>query len=161
MPRRERLVVESELRQRPGTEVLDHDVGLRDQALEHRAALRLLEVERHAFLVAVDAQEIRALAADETADPSARVSSPLPGCSILMTRAPMSASSIVQYGPGEHAREVEHGHAVEWRHNGQDDYRLRRQRLTQLRAGERVAFTRRRAVHCATTSTKTSVPTTS
>ena len=31
--------------------------------------------------------------------PHARVSSPLPGCSILITRAPMSASSIVQYGP--------------------------------------------------------------
>ena len=31
--------------------------------------------------------------------PHARVSSPRPGCSILMTRAPMSARSIVQYGP--------------------------------------------------------------
>src|SRR5687768_11413281 len=31
--------------------------------------------------------------------PQARVSSPLPGCSTLMTRAPMSPSSIVQYGP--------------------------------------------------------------
>src|SRR5262245_51429986 len=31
--------------------------------------------------------------------PHPRVSSPFPGCSILTTRAPISASNIVQYGP--------------------------------------------------------------
>ena len=63
-----------------------------------RAPSGVLEVERDAFLVAVDAEEVRALALEKRR-PQARVSSPLPGCSILMTRAPMSASSIVQYGP--------------------------------------------------------------
>jgi hypothetical protein len=37
-----------------------------------------------------------ALSPSRNGGPHARVSSPLPGCSILMTRAPMSASSIVQ-----------------------------------------------------------------
>ena len=68
----------------------------RSRTRGRRACLR---VERQAFLVAVDAQEVRALARRRTADPRRRVSSPRPGCSILITRAPMSASSIVQYGP--------------------------------------------------------------
>src|SRR5262249_48394344 len=40
-----------------------------------------------------------ALSPSRNGGPQARVSSPLPGCSTLITRAPMSASSIVQYGP--------------------------------------------------------------
>src|SRR5688572_8279400 len=40
-----------------------------------------------------------ALSAPTKGGPHARVSSPRPGCSTLMTRAPMSPSSIVQYGP--------------------------------------------------------------
>src|SRR4029077_3306400 len=40
-----------------------------------------------------------ALSPSRNGGPQPRVSSPLPGCSTLMTRAPMSASSIVQYGP--------------------------------------------------------------
>src|SRR5437868_2738758 len=90
-----------------------------------------------------------ALSPSTNGGPHARVSSPLPGCSILMTRAPMSARSIVQYGP-ERTR-VRSRTVTPWRGAivGDADvyYRLRGKRLTQLRAGERVAFARRRRVY--------------
>src|SRR3954467_2910733 len=80
--------------------------------------------------------------------PHARVSSPLPGCSILITRAPMSARSIVQYGPDR--TRVRSRTVIPWRGPIEDAdayYRLRRKQLTHLRAGERVAFTSGRGVY--------------
>ena len=147
MPRAQRRVIEAELRQRSRTEVLDDHVALRDQPLEQARALRVLEVERDAFLVAVDAQEIARSRPRGTAGPhAARVVALARLLDLDHARAHVGEQHRA-VGTGEDAREVEHGDAVEWRHNGQSDYRLRRQRLTQLRAGERVAFTRRRAVH--------------
>ena len=58
----------------------------------------VLKSMRDALLVAVDAQEVGALLAQERRPPP-RVSSPRPGCSSLMTRAPRSPRIIVQYGP--------------------------------------------------------------
>ena len=86
--------------------------------------------------------------------PHARVSSPRPGCSILMTRAPMSASSIVQYGPDSTRVKSTTVNAGERRGVSRHriegwlgDHRIHRIALTQLRPGERVSFTRRADVH--------------
>ncbi len=59
--------------QRAGAEVLDQHIGERDEAIERRASVRLLEVEGDALLVAIDAQEIRALAIEEGRPPRACV----------------------------------------------------------------------------------------
>ena len=59
--------------ERAGPEVLHQHVGLLDQLLEHRAPRGRLVVERDAFLVAVDAQEVRALGTDKRRAPVARV----------------------------------------------------------------------------------------
>ena len=56
------LVVDAELGLDVGAEVLDHDVGLFGQPLEHLEALGVLQVERHRPLVAVQILEVRALA---------------------------------------------------------------------------------------------------
>ena len=48
--------------ERADAKVLHEHVGLRDEPREQRATLRPLEVERHALLVAIDAEEIGALA---------------------------------------------------------------------------------------------------
>src|SRR5439155_9615910 len=62
---RERSVAEPELVHRPGPEVLDEDVALSDERTEDRLALRRLEIQRDALLVAVDGHEVRRLAARE------------------------------------------------------------------------------------------------
>ena len=56
---RERLVVDAEAVLHVGPEVLDHHVGLLDQAQEDREAFRRLQVERDAALVAVQVLEVR------------------------------------------------------------------------------------------------------
>ena len=55
------LVAEAEPGQRPGPPVLDQDVGVRDDAAQHLAALVRLEVEREAALVARGVVEERVL----------------------------------------------------------------------------------------------------
>ncbi len=79
---------------RTRAEVLDEHVGPREQALEERAIGRHLQVERKALLAAVQRQEVRRTVLDEGAD-VARVVAHL-GSLDLHTRAPRSASSIVQ-----------------------------------------------------------------
>ena len=59
---RQRLVVDAKPLLHVRTEILDHDIGLLDHALERGQALRRFEVERHAALVAVQILKIRALA---------------------------------------------------------------------------------------------------
>src|SRR5262245_24821707 len=73
MPGRERRIVESDFRQRPRPKILDDHVSFRDQPIEYLASARGFEIERHAFLVAVDAEEVGALAFDERRPPRARV----------------------------------------------------------------------------------------
>src|SRR5689334_3893223 len=73
MPGGERAVVESELLQRSRTEVLDEDVRLGGQAIERCAPVRMFEIERDAFLVAVDAQEVRAFTLEEWRAPRSSV----------------------------------------------------------------------------------------
>jgi hypothetical protein len=49
----------------PGAVILDQDVGGADEAAQDVGAFRLLQIDDEAFLVAVDAEEIVALAGDE------------------------------------------------------------------------------------------------
>ena len=89
------LVVDAEPELHVGAEILHHDVGVLHHPLEDRDALRRLEIERHAALVAVQILEV---AGRRAGRPSARRSQ-LGGASILMTRAPQSASWRTQVGP--------------------------------------------------------------
>ena len=104
--RRHRLVAESEPLHGAGPEVLDEHVGPVEQPLEHRAPARRLEVQRQAFLVAVDAEEIRALAVDERRSPAARVV-PLAGLLDLDDARPHVGQLHGAVGPRQHAREID------------------------------------------------------
>ena len=131
MTRGERRIVEPELGQRARPEVLDQDIALRDQAFEHLPPLGMLEVEGHAFLVPVDAEEVRALAVHVGA-PGARTWR----AGVMKRRAPgarvVALARLLDFDDprahvgeqhrairtGQHAGEVENGDPVEWRHNG-------------------------------------------
>ncbi len=58
----ERLVVDAEPLLHVGPEILDHDVGLLDHALEGGEAFGRLQIERHAALVAMQVLKVAALA---------------------------------------------------------------------------------------------------
>jgi hypothetical protein len=58
------LEIEAELLDGARLEVLDEDVGLRQQRLEERAILRLREIADDVFLDAVDPDDTRSLAVD-------------------------------------------------------------------------------------------------
>ena len=55
---RQRLVVNIEAVLHVRTEILDHHVGIRDQAQQHRVAVRMLQVQRQAAFVGVNILEI-------------------------------------------------------------------------------------------------------
>ena len=99
------LIVDAELCLDVGTEVLDHDVGLLGEALEHFEALRVLQVQRHRPLVAVQILEVRALPR------AAR----LLASRILQQRVDLDdvGAPVRQLphagGPGADAGEIEHG----------------------------------------------------
>ena len=103
------LIVDAELCLDVGAEVLDHDVGLLGEALEHFEALRVLQVERHGPLVAVQILEVRALAR------AAR----LLAAGILQQRVDLDdvGAPVRQLphagGPGANAGEIEHGETGE------------------------------------------------
>jgi hypothetical protein len=86
-------------------EVLDEDVGVREESAEDLATGRL-QVDPDRPLVPVDRQVVRRdtrivgsqPAGAHQGGPQARVPSPSGG-STLITAAPRSARSIVQYGP--------------------------------------------------------------
>ena len=82
---------EPETFRRSRRQVLDEHVGAREQPLEDLRALGVLHVQRHRLLRAVQPHEI-ARRARRPSCRSARAKSPSPGRSILMTRAPRSAS---------------------------------------------------------------------
>ena len=58
----------------PGPEVLDHYVGLVQQAVEQFAVTRRLEVERNALLSSVEAHEVRRFVVDERTERTSIVS---------------------------------------------------------------------------------------
>ena len=89
------------------TEVLDEDIAVTHQPGEDVLTIRRLEVEGDRLLVAVGAEVVRrdrlVVRADEGRTVAA-VSSPPPGLSTLMTRAPRSPSIMAACGPAS-ARE--------------------------------------------------------
>src|SRR5205085_8211057 len=86
-----------------------------DQAIEHRPASRTLEVERDAFLVSVDAEKVGAFTVDEGRTPGSRVVT-----FAWLLDFDDAGAHIAQHHravrAGQHARQVENGNTVEWRH---------------------------------------------
>jgi hypothetical protein len=113
---RQRCVIETDPRQRTRPEVLDEHVGLCDQPIEHRAALGVFEVEGDAFFVAIDAQEICALAFEKRRSPRTRVVAFARLFNFDDARAHVREQHRAVRSR-QHARQVENGDPVEWRHN--------------------------------------------
>ena len=95
---------EAEPVQRAGAEVLHQHVGPPQQLGEHRLVAVVLEVEGDRLLVPVGGEEVGRLPArpsgvSTNGGPQPRLSSPLPGLSTLITRAPRSPSIIAACGP--------------------------------------------------------------
>src|SRR5437660_11549261 len=112
----ERRVVELELSERAGPEVLDDDVALGDESVEEGAAGWPLEIDRDALLVAIDAQKICALALDEGRTPRARIVA----FSRLLDLDHARAHVGKQHGAvrtREHARQIENGDTLERGHS--------------------------------------------
>ena len=112
----ERRVIETELRQRVRTKVLHHHVGAIDETIDERAPVRMLEIERDAFLVPVDAQEIGAFAVEKRRPPGACVVA-FPRLFHLDDARPHVGQQHCAVRARQHAGEVEHGDSVEGRHN--------------------------------------------
>ena len=89
---------------------------MRDQPVEDRAPFGLLEVERDAFLVAVDAEEVRALALEKRRAPRARVVALARLFDLDDARAHVGEQHRA-IRARQHARQVENRDSVEWRHN--------------------------------------------
>ena len=104
----ERVEAEAEPVEHAGAEVLDQDVGPPDKVEQDLPVVLGLQVEGDGLLVAVGGQEVGGLPARRrpwsrgaatNGGPQPRVSSPAPGASTLMTRAPRSPNIIVACGP--------------------------------------------------------------
>ena len=121
MLRCERCVVEPDPGQRARPEILDHHVALRDQPVENRAPFRILEVEGDAFLVPVDAEKVRAFAADERRAPAAGVVA-LPRLFDLDDAGAHVRENHRAVRPREHAGQIENGSAFKWLHDRQELY---------------------------------------
>ena len=67
------FVGKAEARKRAGTEVLHHHVAFLDEPLEHALAVRILEVDGHAALVAIDREVVRGDPFDAGRRPLARL----------------------------------------------------------------------------------------
>ncbi len=111
--RPERLIVEAGPCEGARTKVLDQDVGAVDQPAEQRPALSRLEVERDALLVAVDAEEIGTLPADERRSPGASVV-PTPGLLNLDDAGAHVGEQHRAIRAGQHPGQVDHGQSVKW-----------------------------------------------
>ena len=116
MAGRKRRIIQTEPRQRAGTKILHHDVGPLDQAVEDLAPFLVLEVERDALLVAVDAQEVGAFALEKRRPPGTGIVAPARLFDLDDPRAHV-AKQHGAVGPREHAGQVEHENAIERRHN--------------------------------------------
>ena len=74
----DRVVPQAQTVERARSKIFDQHVSPVEDSAQRRAAARLLEVERDAFLVAVDAEEVGALAGDKGRSPGPRLV-PAPG----------------------------------------------------------------------------------
>src|ERR1700683_1115427 len=114
MPRRHLRVSESDRVQGAGAEVLDHDVSVRKQMVEGSATFRVLEVERDALFVPIDAQVVRALPLDEWRSPAPRVVAARRMLDLDDACAQVGSEHGAE-GAGQHAREIENRQASERR----------------------------------------------
>ena len=131
MLRLERLIVQADLAERAGTKILHEDVALLDDSIEQRAAVGLLEIERDAFLVPIDAEEVGAFAR-VSGEPIARILR-----DGLQKGRPPAAGVVASAGlfdlddarahvgekhrairSGQHARQIADDDSVERSHNG-------------------------------------------
>ena len=108
------LEAEPQAVERARPEVLDQDVGARQEALEQRAAARLLEIERDAEFGAVDGQEVAAFSLDKRRPPDARVV-PLAGILDLDHLGAEIGQRHRGVGPREYPRQVQDPHPFERR----------------------------------------------
>src|SRR6185369_16050112 len=115
MCRRQGGVVEALPRQRAGPEVLDHDVARRDELIEQRTAARVLEVQRDALLVPVDAEKVRALRSQKRRSPVSRVVAAARLFDLYDARAEIREHHRA-VRPGEHARQIKDGRAGQRSH---------------------------------------------
>ena len=81
-----------------GPKIFDEHIGFREQLFEHRKTVRMLEVQRNAFLVAVDAREIGAFPFEKRGTPGPRIVALARLFDLQHPRAEVGGS-IVQYGP--------------------------------------------------------------
>ena len=105
--RRQRRIVEPVAGQRAGPEVLHQDVGASDERIEHTTALGMLEVERHALFVSIDAEKVSALAAEKRRPPGPGVV-PATGLFDLDDARSHVGEQHGAVRAGEHPRQVEH-----------------------------------------------------
>ena len=108
----ERRVVEALRRSGARPEVLHEDVSLLEKPVQDLPSFGVLEIERDAFLVAVDAEEVRAFAAKERRAPATGV---VPSARLLDLDDPGAhvAEQHRAIRPGKHPGEVENRETVE------------------------------------------------
>jgi len=99
--RRHGPVIESELGEAAGPEVLDQHVGGLNQPAQRLRAFLLLEIERDALLAPIELEEEAAPAVDVRPQP--RESSPCSGSSIFNTSAPCRRASSCSRGRRQRA----------------------------------------------------------
>src|SRR2546430_4132207 len=111
------FVGKAEARERAGTEVLDDDVAFLDEPLEHALAVRILEVDGHAALVAIDREVVRGDPLDAGRRPLTCLVT-RPGHLDLDHVRAVIAEHERAVRPRQRAREIEDAYAVErarWR----------------------------------------------
>ncbi|MOA18616.1 hypothetical protein D3C78_1389460 [compost metagenome] len=107
------LEAQAPLLQRAGLEVLDQHVGVGQQVAQQLLAGRLRQVQRHAFLVAVHADEVRRRVAQEGRAPSPRLIAAgrfdlqhvgaVVGQDLRAIRAAQHAGQVDHFAPGKRA----------------------------------------------------------
>jgi hypothetical protein len=109
------LVVDLELAGDPGAEVLDHDVGVAHEIVEHLEAGFALQVQRHALLVAVERDEVGPLAVEGIARIRGQeFARALAAQRLDLDRlGPEVGEDHGAVGAGEHVRQVEDAHTTQ------------------------------------------------
>ena len=112
---RSEVVVEAESGERAGSEIFEQHVGAGGQLERERAAARVLEVDRHRLLVAIDREKVGRLAAHEGRAEGAGVVAALGTLELDHARAEVGELHRAERS-GQHAREIEHHQVVERQH---------------------------------------------
>ena len=111
------LVVQAQAHQRAGAVVLEHDVGALHHAQEGLLALRVLQVEHHALLVAMQAGEIIRFPAGQGRAPGARDVAQSGGLDLDHLGAEIGEHGRTKRA-GERVAQVEYLDAFQWQLHG-------------------------------------------